>query len=232
MRLGVRRAHTLHLVAGMTGGVISRPSDVTGGEAAGAVATAREAGGAAALLHDQAALARLADPPAEALPAAEAVFRGWFEAEPAQDAEGAAAFVADVVARLAPAGAPQETGQAGLWSALPAPDRRAVAAGQVAGGVVAVHQFQCPRLEARPTASPAIMAMRMTVISMVSSRRDRPPRRPPPGPPVMAGGNLTKIVDMLNDLPPPLAGLRMPRCGNSAPDIGVTCPRIPGKRDT
>ena len=43
----------------------------------------------------------------------EAVFRGWFEAEPAQDAEGAAAFVADVVARLAPAEAPQETGQAG-----------------------------------------------------------------------------------------------------------------------
>ncbi len=97
----------------LAGGVISRPSDVTEGEAAEAVATAREVGGAAALLHDQAVLARLADPPAEALPVVEAVFRGWFEAEPAQDAEGAAAFVAGVVARLAPAEAPQETGQAG-----------------------------------------------------------------------------------------------------------------------
>jgi len=57
--------------------------------------------------------------------------------------------------------------------------------------------FKCPRRDSRPTARPATMARSMTVISMARSRRDRRPRRPLPLPPVMPGGNLAKIADML-----------------------------------
>src|SRR5262249_56155799 len=47
--------------------------------------------------------------------------------------------------------------------------------------------LQCARLAMRPAASPAIIATRMTVISQARSRRrDRPPGRPLPFPPLIA----------------------------------------------
>jgi AbiV family abortive infection protein len=87
-------------------GTVSLPSAVTEGEAAEAVARARKAGASAALLHDQDALARLADPPAEALALADVLFGRLFEAE-VNDAQAAAALIADVAARLSPAEDPE-----------------------------------------------------------------------------------------------------------------------------
>jgi AbiV family abortive infection protein len=87
-------------------GTVSLPSAVTEAEAAEAVARAREAGASAALLHDQDALARLADPPAEALALADALFGRLFEAE-VDDAQAAAALIADVAVRLSPAEDPE-----------------------------------------------------------------------------------------------------------------------------
>ena len=87
-------------------GTVSLPSAVTEGEAAEAVARAREAGASAALLHDRDAFARLADPPAEALALADALFGRLLEAE-VDDAQAAAALIADVAARLSPAEDPE-----------------------------------------------------------------------------------------------------------------------------
>src|SRR5271165_283031 len=70
-------------------GTVSLPSAVTEGEAA--EARAREAGASAALLHDQDALARLADPPEEALALANVIFGCLLEAV-FDDADAVAAY--------------------------------------------------------------------------------------------------------------------------------------------
>lgn len=77
----------------------SLPSAVTETEAAEAVARARETGSSAALLHDQDALVRFADPPEEALALATVIFGRLFESK-LDDAEAAAALIGDVAARL------------------------------------------------------------------------------------------------------------------------------------
>jgi AbiV family abortive infection protein len=78
-------------------GAISLPADVTEEEAAEAVARARQVGASAALLHDQDALAKFADPPAEALALADAVFSFWLGTK-AESAEAAAAIVTEIAA--------------------------------------------------------------------------------------------------------------------------------------
>ena len=87
-------------------GTVSRPSGVTEGEAADAVARAREVGAQAALLHDQDALAAFANPPAEGLAMADAFFGRWLDAK-ADSAEDAARFSADMAARVAPSEDPE-----------------------------------------------------------------------------------------------------------------------------
>jgi AbiV family abortive infection protein len=78
-------------------GAISLPSDVTEEKAAEAVAMARQVGAAAAMLHDQDALAKFADPPAEALAVADVVFDFWLGMK-AESAEAAAAIVTEMAA--------------------------------------------------------------------------------------------------------------------------------------
>lgn len=82
-------------------GTLSRPSDVTEDEAAEAVERARDVRASAALLHDQDALAAFADPPAEGLAVADALWGRWLAAK-VHDAEEAAGFISDIAARLAP----------------------------------------------------------------------------------------------------------------------------------
>ena len=86
-------------------GTLSLPSDVSEGEAAEAVARAREVGASAALLHDQDALAKFADPPAEALDLAEGLFGRLLGAK-VDDADAAAALIGDLAAGLAAAQGP------------------------------------------------------------------------------------------------------------------------------
>jgi hypothetical protein len=87
-------------------GTVSRPSAVTEAEAAEAVARARQAGASEALLHDREALARFADPAAEALTLGDVLFGRLFETE-VEDAEAAAALIANVAARLSPSEDPE-----------------------------------------------------------------------------------------------------------------------------
>jgi len=77
----------------LANGKLSLPSEVTEGEAAEAVARAREVGASAALLHDQDALAKFADPPAEALDLAAVVFGRYLDMDVA---DAAAAALADM----------------------------------------------------------------------------------------------------------------------------------------
>jgi AbiV family abortive infection protein len=92
----------------LANGTLSLPSDVSESEAQEAVARARETGVSAALLHDREALAGFADPPAEALVLAEALFARLLEAKGVSDADGAAAWVGDMAARLAAGNPPPE----------------------------------------------------------------------------------------------------------------------------
>jgi AbiV family abortive infection protein len=90
----------------LAGGRFSMPSDVTETEAAEAVEQAREVGASAALLHDEDALAAFADPPAEALALADALFGRWLRVK-LDDAEAAAGFICDIAAGLAPGEDPE-----------------------------------------------------------------------------------------------------------------------------
>jgi AbiV family abortive infection protein len=85
----------------MADGTLSLPSDVAESDAREAVVQAREVGSSAALLHDQEALARFADPSAESLAVAEAVFGRLSEAKGMDDADAAGALLSDMAARLA-----------------------------------------------------------------------------------------------------------------------------------
>jgi AbiV family abortive infection protein len=105
-------------------GTVSLPSAITEGEAAEAAARARararESGASAALLHDQDALAKFADPPSEALDLADVLFGRLFEAE-VDDAEAAAALIGDVAARLSPAEDPEAEAASHLGKAAAPP---------------------------------------------------------------------------------------------------------------
>jgi AbiV family abortive infection protein len=90
-------------------GTVSLPSAVTGDEAAEAVARAREAGASAALLHDQDALAKFADPPAEVLDLADVLFGRRSGAE-VDDADAAAALIGEVAAWLSAGEDPEGAG--------------------------------------------------------------------------------------------------------------------------
>jgi hypothetical protein len=79
----------------LANGKLSLPSEVTEGEAAKAVARAREVGASAVLLHDQDALAKFADPPAAALDLAAVVFGRYLDMDVA-DADADAAALTDM----------------------------------------------------------------------------------------------------------------------------------------
>jgi hypothetical protein len=64
------------------------------------VAYAREVGASAALLHDQDAIAKFANPPAEALTLAETVFGQLDAMQHAVDADTAAALITSVASQL------------------------------------------------------------------------------------------------------------------------------------
>lgn len=83
----------------LAGGMLSLPSEVTEGKAAEAVARAREVGAAAALLHDQDALAQFADPPAAAGDLASAVFGRYLDVRSA-GADAVIAELTDIANRL------------------------------------------------------------------------------------------------------------------------------------
>jgi microcystin-dependent protein len=91
----------------LAGGELSLPSDVTEAEAAEAVARAREVGASAALLHDQDALAKFAEPPAGTLDLAAVVFGRYLDMDVA-DADAAAAALTGMASWLQDADPPQE----------------------------------------------------------------------------------------------------------------------------